>query len=201
MKVARRSPPTIARTTGSGSASVSRRSAKLFDSSPSNIAVMRRSRRSASGAGGLGVDYDEVQRLRVRLHFLHERPERGPHALLGTARRRPVGLVDAFDPAMHDQVEGLQEAVFLVRELLVEGSARDACEADHVLDARVAVATRRDRLDHRPVHANPLVMGDARSRDAVGTLRQALVDGRNRLSRPRLPRFPRARSSGSRAPT
>ena len=57
-----------------------------------------------------------------------------------------------LDPPAHSTrrgVEGGEEAVFLVLELLVEGRPRDPRTGEHVLDRQRVVADVDDRLDHR----------------------------------------------------
>jgi hypothetical protein len=57
--------------------------------------------------------------------------------------------LDAGAHSRRSTVEGRQEAVFLVVELLVEGRSRDARPGEHVLHGQRVVADFPDRLDHR----------------------------------------------------
>ena len=69
------------------------------------------------------------------------------------------GGVDAFPQAGGGGVEGSEEAVFFVREVLVEGGAGDAGPFDHVLDVGVAVAEFGGGEQHR--RDQPLALNGA----------------------------------------
>ncbi len=93
----------------------------------------------------------------------------GPAALLAPGVERLLAR------ASHDDVVGGQEALLLVREQLVEGSARDAGEADHVRDGRGLVAALGDRLDHAAVEAGALVAGDLVAAHPARPVRQSAI--------------------------
>ena len=132
----------------------------------------------ARGSGGGRIDDHQAGALRAADDVLDELLEDGAHAVLELAVGGSVCLAGSFDRAGRDQVEARQEALLLVRELFVEGPARDARERDDRLDARLWVAILGDRLDHRPMDAGPLMLDDVVARESVRTGGQALVEGR-----------------------
>src|ERR1035441_7348776 len=131
----------------------------------------------ALGSGRGPFDDHQAGALRAARDLLRELLEGGAQAVLEGSVRGSVGLVDKFDRACGDQVETRQEALLLVRELFVEGPARDARESDHLLDARLFIAVLGDRLDHRSMDASPLILTDLVAGESVRTVGQAFVEG------------------------
>ena len=131
----------------------------------------RRRRRDDHQGGPLPVRADRVGEL----------GEGGFQALLHATVARAIGRADPLGAAAGDQVEGRQEAFLLVREQLIEGTARDARQADDLPDARARVAVRGHGLDHRSVHARALVAHDLLVGETMGSVRQALVQGSHRF--------------------
>ena len=93
------------------------------------------------------------------------------------AGRRVLGLLDHRDRRLDQRLDGGQEALLLVLEVLVEGAARDAGELDQVGDLGRLVALLGDCRDHRP--EEPLALA------AVGLLARLAAAGAHH-SRPQL---------------
>jgi len=119
----------------------------------------------------------QVGAVPVRRDRLAQLAKRRLHALLDAAVCRPVGRANASRAACRDQVVRRQEALLLVRKLLVERTPRDASQADHLLDARAVIAARRDSFNHRPMHACALVAHHLIRSKPVRAVGQALIQG------------------------
>src|SRR6202000_3475752 len=90
----------------------------------------------------------------------------------------PPGVEHELAGTGDDDVVGGEEASFLVRELLIEGAARDARQPDHVSDRRLRIATFVDGLDHAAVHTRSLVARYVVTRHPIRTVRKPPVHGR-----------------------
>ena len=129
----------------------------------------------AGRTGRLRLEHHEHGRVAIVARCLCEPLEGRSRPILQGAVGGEVGPPDLLDVAADDQVEGGEEALFLVGELLVEGAARDAGQADHLLDAGALIAAAGDGLDHRSVDAGTLMEDDLVAAEPVGPVRQALV--------------------------
>ncbi len=126
-------------------------------------------------AGAERLDRHQPCGGRIGDDDIHEGAEAGPESLAPVA----VGAVrgrDAGQPQLDDQVLGLQEAVLLVGEVLVEGAPRDAGQVDDGGQRGLRVAVASDRLDHRALDPGPLVTLDLARIDPVGAGRQRMVE-------------------------
>ncbi len=83
-----------------------------------------------------------------------------------------VGLADPGADLVDDLVEGGEEALLLVFEMVVEGALGDAGQGDQFTQGRARVAIPRDRLDHRSLQPRLLVPGHLRRRHPAGAARQ-----------------------------
>ena len=136
--------------------------------------------RQARRAGRLGLHHHQHAGLAVDPRGVCQLSHGRPQAVLQAAARSQVSLAELLDAPACKQVEGRQEALLLVGELLVEGAARDTRQGHHLLDARLLIAAACHRLHHRPVDARALVAHDLAAVQAVGTVREALVQGHQR---------------------
>ena len=96
----------------------------------------------------------------------------------GTVRRQPIGrkrlerLVDSREQFVDAGVVGGEEAIVLVRELLVERLARDAGALDDVGDNHAPVPLLGNRLHDRREHPRALGLADDRPGRGVAPARQ-----------------------------
>ena len=143
---------------------VSRQEAKWSSSS---------SRRcEGGGAGGAGVDDQRHRRVGLLGDEAEQLLEAEAEAL-APALAVVGGRLEPLAQAGRGAVEGGQEAVFLVLEVLVEGRAGDAGAVEHVLDADLAVAELRRGPQHRRQQALALDGADqvgGKGADAGGEL-------------------------------
>ncbi len=129
---------------------------------------------------GLRADAERVDQHQVRalgrVGGVVEQDLAGGVQAVGPAALCLPGLEHPFAGVRHDDVVGAEEALFLVREQLVEGPPRDAGQADHVGDGRGLVATLRDGLDHAAVEAAALIAFDLVPAHTVRSVRKPAVE-------------------------
>ncbi len=177
LKTTWRTPPTIAREAIAGNGAVSGETLKAA-ADEALVGVAGEVQPFARlGADAERVDQHEMSALRFGDDVVEEGLAGGVQAV-GPATFGGPGLEHELARAGDDDVVGREEALFLVGELLVEGSPRDARQPDHVRDGRAVVAALGDRLDHPAVEACALMSGDVLAIETVRPVRQSPVQRR-----------------------
>src|SRR6476646_8721304 len=109
-----------------------------------------------SDAGGAGLDDHRPRLIGFVAGAAQHRLEPQPHPVPPDSPTAACGCSHSRSQALGAGVEGGEEAVFFVGEMLVEGGSGDAGPVDHVLDVGFQVAEVGCSVEHRYDQTLPL---------------------------------------------